>query len=269
VATCAEFDPFQRKVIDASRGSLFASTFTTYATPADTVRALKAQGYQIVVTSPYAKHLQSQAPLDAKPVALIVGNETAGVCDEIMDQADISLQIPMSPSIESLNVGVATGISVYELKFRMILLMLRESIFETLGRQVNVTGKMIRAVFDAKIVKLTGLTGDQVILLMIAECDQAMSREQIAKDVAEWGQELTLFLEPLFVRKYLHEENGQIQITEEGKRFLAQIWPVVEQTNEMILRDFTQQERIQFQSFLDRIQQTCERLLQEELQANS
>lgn len=58
--------------------------------------------------------LQSMVPLQAKPVALIVGNETEGIADEIIQQADVVVQIPMSGLVESLNVGVATSISLYD-----------------------------------------------------------------------------------------------------------------------------------------------------------
>ena len=48
--------------------------------------------------------------------ALIMGNEGNGVKDEILDLCDIYLYIPMSSKVESLNVGVATSIILYELE---------------------------------------------------------------------------------------------------------------------------------------------------------
>lgn len=48
--------------------------------------------------------------------ALIMGNEGNGVKDEILDLCDVYLYIPMSSKVESLNVGVATSIILYELE---------------------------------------------------------------------------------------------------------------------------------------------------------
>src|SRR5437667_2724448 len=47
-------DPFQRKVIDSSRGLVFQSNFQLHGTAHETIAALKEQQYQIVVTSPHA-----------------------------------------------------------------------------------------------------------------------------------------------------------------------------------------------------------------------
>lgn len=47
--------------------------------------------------------------------AIIMGNEGAGVSDDTLDKCDKYLYIPMYNNCESLNVGVATSIILYEL----------------------------------------------------------------------------------------------------------------------------------------------------------
>ena len=47
--------------------------------------------------------------------AIIMGNEGNGVRDSLMDLADSYIYIDMNPSCESLNVGCATSIILYEL----------------------------------------------------------------------------------------------------------------------------------------------------------
>ena len=47
---------------------------------------------------------------------LIVGNEGKGVRKEIQDMCDKNLYIPMRSEVESLNVGVACSILLYELE---------------------------------------------------------------------------------------------------------------------------------------------------------
>ncbi len=48
--------------------------------------------------------------------AICVGNEARGVRDEILLLMDYHIQIPMQNDVESLNVAVALGIIMYELK---------------------------------------------------------------------------------------------------------------------------------------------------------
>ncbi|HEX5171349.1 MAG TPA: 23S rRNA (guanosine(2251)-2'-O)-methyltransferase RlmB [Cyclobacteriaceae bacterium] len=48
------------------------------------------------------------------PVALILGSEEDGIDDNLLREADDLAKIPMKGRINSLNVGVAAGIAIYE-----------------------------------------------------------------------------------------------------------------------------------------------------------
>ena len=48
------------------------------------------------------------------PVALLLGNEGAGVRPELVAQARLTVAVPLQHGIESLNVAVAAGILLYE-----------------------------------------------------------------------------------------------------------------------------------------------------------
>jgi TrmH family RNA methyltransferase len=54
-------------------------------------------------------------PANAGPIALVVGNEGAGIRLGLEQWADGRIGIPLRPGAESLNVGVAAGILLYEL----------------------------------------------------------------------------------------------------------------------------------------------------------
>jgi len=49
-------------------------------------------------------------------LALIVGNEGAGLSPEARSRVDQSVSIPIGSTVESLNVAVATGIFLYQLR---------------------------------------------------------------------------------------------------------------------------------------------------------
>jgi 23S rRNA (guanosine2251-2'-O)-methyltransferase len=48
------------------------------------------------------------------PSLIIMGSEEDGISQELLKQADVRAKIPMMGAISSLNVGVATGIVLYE-----------------------------------------------------------------------------------------------------------------------------------------------------------
>ena len=49
------------------------------------------------------------------PVAIVVGNETHGVSKEVLDMADMIVELPMWGVNKSLNVMVSCGIILYEI----------------------------------------------------------------------------------------------------------------------------------------------------------
>ncbi|GCE48695.1 TrmH family RNA methyltransferase [Thermosporothrix hazakensis] len=264
VSTTPDLDLFYKKIIDASRGRVFETHVKRYRSDTETVADLKRRGYQIIATSPHARELQAMAPLQAKPIALIVGNETEGISREIEQQADILIQIPMSGQVESLNVGVATGISLYELKFRMVLTMLIHYIRSNIGREVNVTGRIIQQAFDAYIRRFSDLTGQQAILLMMLVCDQKLSHAEITRETGAFGDELTTLLTPLIEQgyaRYTSDKQDEIAPTETAQRTLAQLWAVIERAEQAILDGFSEPEKQQFNDYLKRIQENCQRLL--------
>lgn len=51
---------------------------------------------------------------DLFPLAVVVGNEIAGISDEALALCDMAVEIPMYGAKQSLNVAVATGIICFE-----------------------------------------------------------------------------------------------------------------------------------------------------------
>src|SRR5215469_14064790 len=172
----------------------------------------------------------------------------------------------MSGLVESLNVAVATGISLYELKFRMVLTMLTHFIRSNFGREVNVTGQMIMQAFDHALHQVTELNALQVVLLMMLAVDRQMSRAQAGRDTATFGAELEALLQLLLDRTYvvpaLLDEQEALQITPEGERAIAQLWSVVEQSENEVLAGFSEHEKEQLVSYLKRIQANCAAITQ-------
>lgn len=86
------------------------------------IRELKTQGIKILAleATPQAQSLYSWQASDlakAEAIALIVGNEPAGVDPKLIALADICLYIPMLGQKNSLNVSIAFSLAAYHLQF--------------------------------------------------------------------------------------------------------------------------------------------------------
>ncbi len=78
------------------------------------LRFLKDSGLQLVAATEHSVVDYTQADFRL-PVAIVMGAEDAGISDEILDMCDVKVRIPMSGTIESLNVSVAAGVMMYEM----------------------------------------------------------------------------------------------------------------------------------------------------------
>lgn len=71
--------------------------------------------YSTILTTHLASNAASLYELDlTKPVALVFGNEHAGVSEAIIEMADGNFMIPQVGMIRSLNISVACAVSLYE-----------------------------------------------------------------------------------------------------------------------------------------------------------
>lgn len=80
------------------------------------VKELKDQGYTIASLEIDERSVPIGDFKTEKPVALILGHEVDGVPPEIRDMSDVILEIPAVGHKTALNISVATGIALHELK---------------------------------------------------------------------------------------------------------------------------------------------------------
>jgi 23S rRNA (guanosine2251-2'-O)-methyltransferase len=87
-----------------------------YDEPMDVIESLQEKGFQIVSLeqSKTSTSLIQFSP--TFPLCLILGNEIAGVRDDVLDASDAVIEIPMLGQKESLNVAVAAGIALHVLR---------------------------------------------------------------------------------------------------------------------------------------------------------
>lgn len=78
-----------------------------------TIQFLKENGIQIIACTEKAEKVLYEFDLNV-PLALIMGSEEDGISNQLLKDADYLAKIPMHGNIESLNVSVAAGVSIYE-----------------------------------------------------------------------------------------------------------------------------------------------------------
>ena len=109
--------PPKKEVLKTALGSTESVQWEYVNDPLEVVKKLKAEGYTIAALElADGSILHYETPLDSFPLALIIGNEITGVAQELLDECDLALEIPQYGIKQSLNVAVAYGISIFELR---------------------------------------------------------------------------------------------------------------------------------------------------------
>ncbi|WP_166925458.1 TrmH family RNA methyltransferase [Flavobacterium poyangense] len=83
------------------------------------VSTLKDRGYQIIATTPHESDSLLEDFDITRPSALFFGTEGSGLSQEVLDQADGFLKIPMVGFTESLNISVSAAIVIQNLTNRL------------------------------------------------------------------------------------------------------------------------------------------------------
>ncbi|OYT17791.1 MAG: rRNA methyltransferase [Bacteroidetes bacterium 4572_77] len=80
---------------------------------------LRAQGYQIVATTPHLNDVNLDSLDIQQKTALVFGTEMQGLSDYAIENADIHLKIPMYGFTESFNISVSAALCLHHLSERM------------------------------------------------------------------------------------------------------------------------------------------------------
>jgi tRNA (guanosine-2'-O-)-methyltransferase len=83
------------------------------------LNSLKGKGYQLIATSPYHNSCLLHDFDITKKSAFIFGVEKTGVSNEVINNADGILKIPMVGFTESLNISVAVAIILENLTYKL------------------------------------------------------------------------------------------------------------------------------------------------------
>jgi 23S rRNA (guanosine2251-2'-O)-methyltransferase len=101
------------EAMKASSGALHYMPICKVKNLTETLKLLQSSGLQVCVASEKARKAAKETDFTL-PTCIVMGNEETGPSKNIMTLADYLILIPMTGRIQSLNVGVATGMLLYE-----------------------------------------------------------------------------------------------------------------------------------------------------------
>ncbi len=114
-------DPFSLETVRATMGSVFAMPLMR-ATVAEFVKWQKAAGVQLAATHLAGAVDYRTIDYRKKPVVLLMGNEQAGLPEELAREATALARIPQQGRADSLNLAIATGIMLFEARRHLLTL---------------------------------------------------------------------------------------------------------------------------------------------------
>lgn len=108
-------DMFNPKVVRSTMGSVFRVPFFYVEDLGEELRRLKAEGVVL-----YAAHLKGEVDYDEvqypQKCGVLIGNEAAGLSDQVAGLAQAYVKIPMCGQVESLNAAVAAALVMYRMR---------------------------------------------------------------------------------------------------------------------------------------------------------
>ena len=106
-----------KDVLKTALGSTQSVKWEYVKNPLEAIKKIKAKGIKICAleltenSKPYYNLTKNDFP-----ICLVVGNEITGVSQDILDLCDYSIEIHQYGIKQSLNVSVAYGIAIFELR---------------------------------------------------------------------------------------------------------------------------------------------------------
>ncbi len=113
-STC---DPLNRRAVRVSMGSVFLLPWTWL--PDDSLRVVKELGFTTLAMALCDDSVSIDSPelKEIERIAFVMGTEGDGLSRERIAETDITVRIPMSHGVDSLNVAAASAVAFYALRY--------------------------------------------------------------------------------------------------------------------------------------------------------
>ena len=115
--------PPHREIEKTALGATQSVNWKYFETPLQAIEQLRLDGYRIIAIEQAENSimLNDFTPFTDEKYALIFGNEVNGVSDEVMQIADICIEIPQFGTKHSFNIVVSAGIVLWDFYSKMVI----------------------------------------------------------------------------------------------------------------------------------------------------
>jgi len=111
-------DPLYRRSVRVSMGSVLRMPWAKVSPWPDGLHVLKDAGFRLLALTPSnaAEDLSDFTADERERIALVLGTEGDGLTPGVQELVEDGLRIPMARGIDSLNVGAAAAIALWQLR---------------------------------------------------------------------------------------------------------------------------------------------------------
>jgi tRNA G18 (ribose-2'-O)-methylase SpoU len=106
--------PFLRRAVRNSMGTIFQLPVVELPNLVSTLNDLRKRGIRCAAAHPRANGKTLSQANFSHDCCLVFGSEGHGISKAVLDACDEAVAIPMPPTVDSLNVGAAAAVFLYE-----------------------------------------------------------------------------------------------------------------------------------------------------------
>ena len=110
--TCAS--PFLRRAVRSSMGTVFELPIFESAGLVGTLRELQSKGLRCIAAHPHVQGSTLPKATLSGDCCIVFGSEGSGISPQVLKACDEAVAVPMPPKVDSLNVGSASAVFLYE-----------------------------------------------------------------------------------------------------------------------------------------------------------
>ena len=109
--------PPKKEIVKTALGATESVKWEYVKDPEEVIKNLKSDGIKVCALELTDKSFPYyELKKDIFPLCVVIGNEITGVSQNLLDLCDFSIEIPQYGIKQSLNVAVAYGITIFELR---------------------------------------------------------------------------------------------------------------------------------------------------------
>jgi 23S rRNA (guanosine2251-2'-O)-methyltransferase len=108
-----DFNPKNRKFKKAARGVVNWVPHITSNNPVHHIKELKSQGYKIISVEQTTCSVKMSSLSINTPICIVLGSESYGVSQDVLDESDYVVEIPIEGMANSINVSMVAAIVLH------------------------------------------------------------------------------------------------------------------------------------------------------------